>query len=65
MKEFKRWWKNKFSSRKGNDNSYLGYPEAHQAWRAALECVQDIACKGGILQNDFVIRKWIREELEK
>ncbi len=37
MKEFKKWWDNQFSSRKGNDNSHLGYPEAHQSWKAALK----------------------------
>lgn len=57
MKQFEKWWK---------ENHYTHYRDSacKLGWRAALKCVQDIACKGGILQNDFVIREWIREELQ-
>lgn len=62
MKEFKKWWIN--HNKEGHPDS-VGFQFDSEVWKAALECVQNIACKGGILQNDFVIRKWIREELEK
>lgn len=68
MKEFKKWWDNQFSSRKGNNNSHIGYPEAYQAWKAALKYVQsrlefgsDVAySEADIL---MAIKKEIREEL--
>lgn len=65
-KEFKKWIKDK-------EYTWLGVPIdkeisdliSKKAYRAALEAVQDVACKGGILQNDFVIREWIRKELDE
>ena len=60
MKQFKRWWLNKFSSRKGNDNSYLGYPEAHQAWKAALEWAEEQV--GNDYRKGY---KAIKEELKE
>jgi len=60
MKEFEKW--------REQDSKGAGIwttAAYKKGWKAALECVQNIACKGGILQNDFVIRKWIREELEE
>jgi len=55
MKEFWKW---------AEEHNHYDIDDCEKGWRAALECVQNIACKGGILQNDFVIRKWIREELD-
>ena len=68
MKEFEKWHSNygcDLSVDCGDIDCYTTCKEIRaEAWRAALECVQDMACKGGILQNDFVIREWIREELQ-
>ena len=59
MEQFKKWWRGEFSSRKGNDNSYLGYPEAHQAWKAALEWVQDTKFR----DTDESLYDLLKEEL--
>jgi len=40
--EFEKWWNEKYLDRKGNDNSYVGYPEASTAWEAALEWALEV-----------------------
>ena len=61
MKQFEKWLNQNYS--RIMDGTSFEY-NTKEAWSAALKCVQDVACKGGILQNDFVIREWIRKELQ-
>lgn len=65
MKDFEKWLKND-ALEDGIIYDCYHDRDCRKGWKAALEMVlNDIACKGGILQNDFVIRQCIREELEK
>jgi len=52
MEQFDKWWNKKYSHREGNDNSHLGYPEAHQAWKAALEYALTLKFKYNPKYND-------------
>lgn len=67
MKQFEKWFEETYPLPPTIERGPIGRElkvACKATYRAALECVQDIACKGGILQNDFVIREWIREELQ-
>lgn len=66
MNAFDKWF-----SRDGTlipspgDAGYEGYVERKTAWQEALKWVlNDVACKAGILQDDFVIRESIRKEIQ-